>query len=118
MQDMGDGHPVILDKGGSGKQEYRPRIPLCDRHLLFQLFRMPQIVAVQKRDPLAFCLPDTIVARRGGTGIFRILKNSDPWILFGQLLHDTPRMVFRAVVDDQQLPVLPGLPQDALDFFA
>ena len=92
---------------------------LCLQPLLFQLFRLPEVIAVKKGDPGEAGFPYAKVPCFGDAPIFPVLKKAElPGSIRGKLLqelfYDVRRMIFRAVIYDQKLPVREGLGEDGV----
>ena len=109
MKYMGNGHSIIFDKSRSCEQKRSIRMFSQNWHLPFQLLRSPQIVTVQKRDPLTPRLSDTIISGCRRTGIVPVLKNSYSVIFLCKCLHPQPGCILWTVINDQQFPVFETL---------
>ena len=82
---------------------------LQDSHLFFQFFFSPQVVAVKKCDPLAFCLTNPMISCSCCTFILYILNNPDSAVFLYEFLHAVIGIIPGAVIKDEQFPVLHGL---------
>lgn len=80
---------------GIAINQTQARLHLEKGHLLFELLRMPEIVAIQEGDILSARRFDHDVARGGYPSIGGIFDNTDPPTKRSK---DGPRLIFRAVI--------------------
>jgi hypothetical protein len=82
-------------------------------HLFLELGGQPFVIAVLEGDPFGACLADARIARRRRTAVLRAFDQPQPRI--GDARCRRQRAVGGAVVDDDDLEILPALAQDAID---
>lgn len=82
--------------------------------LHLQAHRMRQIVGINDRYKLRATARQCMIQRRSAAAS-GALEQGDTRVLKSVVARDRRRLISRAVVDDQQLPVRPLLPEDALD---
>ena len=85
------------------------------RHLFRELLFLPQIVAVQKSDPVSACMAYAVVAAERYAGVHRIAQDRDARILPLQAMQAIRRSVGGAIVHDKDLKMRIGLREHRAD---
>ena len=75
--------------------------------------RVPDVVLIDERDPVALRHPDREVACRGLAAVRRRADDADERVLGGEPLGDRPALIGRPVVDHDELIRQDGLLDDA-----
>src|ERR1700744_3877633 len=89
-----------------------------ERELTLELGRQPEVVAIEKRDEAALRLFDSGLPRQCGPAIARLKDQLDARILCREAFDCGGGVVRRAIIGDQQLPVLKRLRLYRRDGFA
>ncbi len=95
------------------RNDIRIRVKLFD--LLFQLFRVPDIIRIEKGEHLPLCVLDANVPRPGRPYIFGELYQMQIALLFDHGLDNVRRIIGRRVIDYDDFRARNGLQIDTVD---
>ena len=97
------------------EKEARFRVLCRERHLALELFGHPEIVAVEKGDPIAPRLAHTAVARFRYAAVLRLRDHTDARLFRRVALCQSERSVRRGIVHDEHLELTPCLQEDGIE---